>query len=49
MLWPGEERCKTLKEIKDSISKLNSPQVSQVDKNTAIKGIQIAMKILKCE
>lgn len=45
--FPGDDRCETLNNIRRVISQL--PNISQTDKDTAIKGIDMAMNLLKCD
>jgi hypothetical protein len=45
--FPGDDRCETLRKIQTAISKLTNASPS--DKNTAIVGINVALKLLKCD
>lgn len=43
--FPGDSRCQTLREAKRLLKNM---QIPIKDKNAAIKGINLAMKLLQC-
>ncbi len=45
--FPGDDRCETLRKIQTAIS--NLPNASPSDKATAIAGIKVALKLLRCD